>query len=72
MITTLITLLIVGFGALVVLGVVLALFGLLFHAALGLAIFLLFKVAPILLIGWFVLWMLRPRRRVPADEDILV
>jgi hypothetical protein len=65
MLSSLITFLIVGLVALVVIGVVLSVVG----AALGLAAFLLFKVAPILLIGYVVLRFLKPRRKELSEAD---
>lgn len=68
MLSTLVTLFVVGVVTIFLLGVVLALVGALFSAGLGLAGFLLFKVLPILLIGWLVVRFLAPRRGEPADE----
>jgi len=51
---TLLTFFAVGLVTLIVAGVVLAIVGTLFSLTMGLATFLLFKVAPILLIGWVV------------------
>jgi hypothetical protein len=52
MIGSLLTFLVVGMITLVVAGVVLAVIGTFFSLTLGLAAFLLFKVAPVLLVGW--------------------
>ena len=52
MIGSLLTFFLVGLITLVVAGVVLAVVGTVFSLTLGLAAFLLFKVAPILLVGW--------------------
>jgi hypothetical protein len=52
---TLLTLLIVGFVGLIVVTVVLTILGVVLSAAFGLASILLFKVAPLLLIGWLIL-----------------
>lgn len=68
MLSTLVTLFVVGVVTIFLLGIVLALVGALFSAGLGLAGFLLFKVLPILLIGWLVVRFLAPRRNEPADE----
>lgn len=58
MMGSLLTFLAVGLVALVAVGIVLSIVGAVFSIALGLAGFLLFKVAPILLIGWLVLTLL--------------
>src|SRR5688500_18433890 len=55
MIGTLLTFFAVGLITLVVAGVVLSVVGAVFSLTLGLAAFLLFKVAPVLLIGWIVI-----------------
>lgn len=55
MIGTLLTLFFVGLVALVGLGIVLSIVGALFSITFGIAGFLLFKVAPIVLVGWLVL-----------------
>lgn len=65
MISSLLTFLIVGFVALVLIGVVLAVVG----AMVGLAFTLLFKVAPILLVGYLVVRFLAPKRKQLAAED---
>lgn len=61
MISTLLTLFIVGIAALVVLSVV--------GAVLGLAVGLLFKVLPILLVGWVVVRLLAPKQKKLSAED---
>ena len=66
MIATMLTLLIVGLIALVVIGIAMAVIG----AFVGLAFTVLFKVVPILLVGYVVLRLLaRPRHRLPASFD---
>jgi hypothetical protein len=55
MVGSLLTFLLVGLITLVVAGAVLAVVGTVFSLTLGLAGFLLFKVAPILLVGWIAL-----------------
>ncbi|CAN5625545.1 hypothetical protein BH23GEM10_BH23GEM10_09980 [soil metagenome] len=65
MISSLLTMLIVGFVALVAIGVVLAIVG----AMVGLAFTLLFKVAPILLVGYVVIRMLTPKRKQLSAAD---
>lgn len=54
MIGSLLTFFAVGLITLVVAGIVLGIVGAVFSLTIGLASFLLFKVAPILLIGWIV------------------
>ena len=54
MIGSLLTFFAVGLITLVVAGVVLGIVGAVFSLTIGLASFLLFKVAPILLVGWIV------------------
>jgi hypothetical protein len=55
MIGTLLTFFAVGLVTLLVAGVVLSIVGVVFSLTFGLATFLLFKVAPILLVGWIVM-----------------
>ncbi len=62
MIGTLLTFFAVGLVTLVVAGVALAVLGTVLSLGLGLAAFLLFKVAPILLVGWVVLKVIERRR----------
>lgn len=54
MIGTLLTFFAVGLVTLLVAGIVLSIIGVVFSLTFGLATFLLFKVAPILLVGWIV------------------
>lgn len=61
MISTLLTLFIVGIVALAVLSVV--------GAVLGIAVGLLFKVLPILLVGYVVVRLLAPREKRLSAED---
>ncbi len=65
MISSLLTLLIVGMVALVVIGVVLTVIGM----AVGLASLLLFKVLPLVLVGYVVVRFLRPRSKQLSDAD---
>ena len=73
MIASLLTFLVVGIVSLVVLSVVLAIVGAVFGLVAGLAGFLLFQVAPVLLIGYVVVRLLAPRkaRLSTADRDWL-
>jgi cell division protein FtsW (lipid II flippase) len=58
MIGTLLTFFAVGLITLIVAGVVLSIVGSVLSLGLGLAMFLLFKVAPVLLVGWIVMKMI--------------
>lgn len=58
MIGSLLTFFAVGLVTLLVAGVVLGVVGVVFSLTFGLATFLLFKVAPILFVGWAVLKLL--------------
>lgn len=72
MLGTLITLLIAGFLGLVALSVVLTLIGAVLSVTFGIVGFLLFKVAPVLLVGWVVLKLVdraRNRRRISAADQ---
>ena len=62
MIGTLLTFLAVGLAALIVAGIVLSILGTVLSIGFGLATFLLFKVAPILLVGWVVLKVIDRRK----------
>ena len=55
---SLLTLFAVGLGTLIVLGLVLSVVGTVFSLAIGAAGLLLFKIAPIMLVGWVVLKLL--------------
>lgn len=62
MLGTLLTFFAVGFITLIVAGVVLSIVGTVFSLTFGLVTFLLFKVAPILLVGWIVVKVLEKAR----------
>ena len=62
MIGTLLTFLAVGLGAMILAGVVLWVVGIVFSITIGLASFLMFKVAPYLLLGWVVLKLIEKAR----------
>lgn len=66
MLGTLLTFFAVGLITLVVVAIVLSIVGTVFSIAFGLAGFLLFKVAPLILVGWLVLKFFERRR--PAGE----
>ena len=68
---TLLTFLAVGLVTLIAAGIVLSVLGTIFSLTFGLAAFLLFKVAPIMFVGWLVLKLVdraRGRRRI-TDAD---
>ncbi len=75
MIGTLLTFFAVGLVALVAISIVLAVVGTVFSLAFGLVSFLLFKVAPILLLGWIVLKVIdrgrKPQELSTADREWL-
>jgi hypothetical protein len=64
MLGTLVTFFAVGLVTLIVVGVVLSILGVVFSLAFGFAAFVLFKIAPVVLVGWIVLKLLD--RRNPA------
>ena len=63
------TYLLVGFVAIMVLGVVLSVVGAVFGLAIGVASVLLFKVAPIVLVGYIVMRLLSPRKKRISEAD---
>lgn len=72
MLGTFLTLLIAGFLGLVAISVILAIVGAVLSVIFGIVGFLLFKVAPILLVGWIVLKIVdktRNRRRISAADQ---
>ncbi|MEX0935796.1 MAG: hypothetical protein WD013_02750 [Gemmatimonadota bacterium] len=71
MLSTLLTLFAAGLVTLLVIGIALSLVGIVFSLTLGLASFLLFKVGPILLVGWIVLKLIdsrKSRRQLSAAD----
>jgi hypothetical protein len=62
MIGSLLTFFAVGLVTLLVAGIVLSVIGVVFSLTFGLAAFLLFKVAPILLVGWIVVKIIERSR----------
>jgi hypothetical protein len=66
MLGTLLTFFAVGLITLIVIGIVLSIVGTVFSIAFGMAGFLLFKVAPVLLVGWIVLKVLDRRKSPPS------
>ncbi|HSJ24772.1 MAG TPA: hypothetical protein VK929_08905 [Longimicrobiales bacterium] len=65
MISSLLTLFVVGIVAIFVIGIALSLLG----ALVSLSLVLLFKVLPILIIGYLVLRFLVPKKQNLSDED---
>ncbi len=63
MIASILTFLLVGLVALVVLGVILAVVGAVVSAVLGLAGFVLFKVVPVVLLGYLIVRFLAPKEK---------
>jgi hypothetical protein len=66
MLAALLTFFFVGLIGLVLFGIALAAVGMVFSVAFGIAGFLLFKVAPILLIGWVILKLVQRSSAPPA------
>jgi cell division protein FtsW (lipid II flippase) len=62
MIGTLLTFFAVGLVTLIMAGIVLSILGTVFSLTFGLATFLLFKVAPVLLVGWIVMKVVQKMR----------
>jgi predicted membrane channel-forming protein YqfA (hemolysin III family) len=75
MLGTLLTFFAVGLVALVAISIVLAVVGTVFSLAFGFAGFILFKLAPLLLLGWLVLKLVDRRRKPdelsPSDREWL-
>ena len=69
MIGSLLTFFAVGLATIMVAGLVLGVVGVVFSLTLGLAAFLLFKVAPILLVGWVVVKVLQKSNGGGALSD---
>lgn len=69
MISSLLTFFVVGLIALVVISIVLSIVGAVFGMFFGLAGFLLFKVAPVVLLGYVLVRFLAPRRSRLSAAD---
>jgi len=69
MLGTILTFFAVGLITLIVAGIVLSIVGTIFSLTLGLAAFLLFKVAPILLVGWIVVKVFQKVRGTDSLSD---
>lgn len=69
MISSLLTFFIVGLIAIVAVSIVLSIIGAVFGLALGLVGFLLFKVLPVVLIGYLLVRFLAPRSRRLSAAD---
>jgi hypothetical protein len=69
---TLLTFVAVGLVTLIAAGIVLSIVGTVFSLTFGLASFLLFKVAPIMFVGWVVLKLVdrvSGRKRISAEDQ---
>jgi len=62
---TLVTFFAVGLITILVIGIALSLLGIAFSLAWGISSFILFKLAPLILIGWVVLKLFERRRPRP-------
>lgn len=69
MLSTLLTFFLIGLAALIGISILLALVGAVFGLAFSLVGFLLFKVAPIILIGYLLVRFLAPRSRRLSAAD---
>lgn len=69
MIGALVTFFLIGLVAILVLGVVLAVAGIVFSIAASIAGFLLFKVAPVVLVGYIIVRLLKPRTKRLSAAD---
>lgn len=69
MLASLVTFFLIGLVTLIVAGIALAIAGTVFSIAWTLAGFLLFKVAPIALVGYIVVRFLAPRSRRLTSEE---
>lgn len=69
MIGTVLTFLAVGLVTLIVAGIVLSIVGTVFSLTFGLAAFLLFKVAPLVLVVWIVMKVLQKVRGSDSLSD---
>lgn len=69
MLATLLTFFVVGLITLLIASIVLAVVGVVFSVALSVAGFLLFKVAPILLVGYLVVRFLAPKQKQLSSAD---
>ncbi|HKJ01420.1 MAG TPA: hypothetical protein VJ997_03165 [Longimicrobiales bacterium] len=69
MIGTILTFFAVGLVTLIVAGIVLSIVGTVFSLTFGLATFLLFKVAPVLFVGWIVMKLVEKVRGSSSLSD---
>jgi hypothetical protein len=71
MLGALLTLLMIGVVGVVMIGVVLAVIGTILSITFGIVGFLLFKVAPLLLVGWIIAKVIgrsRSRHQIPSSD----
>jgi hypothetical protein len=72
MLTALLTLVVMAVAGVIAIGLVMGILGIFLSVAFGLVGFLLFKVAPLLLIGWVVIKIInrgRDRGRISAADQ---
>ncbi|MBI4409935.1 MAG: hypothetical protein HY561_09520 [Gemmatimonadetes bacterium] len=69
MLATLVTFLLVGLVALIAIGIILAIVGAVFSLTLSLAGFVLFKLVPIVLLGYLIVRFLAPRSKRLAGVE---
>jgi hypothetical protein len=69
MITSLLKLFVVGLVAIVAISVVLGVVAMIFGLAIGLASLLVFKVLPVVLVGYLVLRLFKPKRPQLSKAD---
>ena len=69
MLGSLLTFFAVGLITLIAAGIVLSVVGVVFSLTLGLASFLLFKVAPVLLVGWIVVKVIQKSKGTGSLSD---
>ena len=72
MLTALLTLVVMAVAGVIAIGLVMGILGIFLSVAFGLVGFLIFKVAPLLLIGWVVLKIInrsRDRGRISAADQ---
>ena len=68
MLSTLLMLFVLGIVGIVVISVIFAILGMILSLTFGLVGFLLFKVAPILLVGYVILRIVSPKKRKKISD----
>ena len=69
MLAAILTFLVMGVLAIAAVGIVLAAVGAVLGLAVGLGFFLLFKVLPVMLVGYVVVRLLSPKQKALSAED---